>query len=138
MYEDTYGTDWDSLDRDAAMGRAFALGVDASLGNRHPEEYDRIVEEMDTAYNRSIVELAYEEGKNKAKKKQYSGDDSGGDEAVWADLVEGEKVTVDEDDVPTGSGRNSLPSALDKTKLLDRPDTDSRGRVEKPDFLERD
>jgi len=138
MYEDSYGTDWDSLDRDEAMGRAFALGVDASLGNRHPEEYDRIVEEMDTAYNRSIVELAYEEGKNKAKKKQYSGDGSGDDEVVWADLVEGETVTVEEDDVPTGSDRNSLPPALDKTELLDRPDTDSRGRVEKPDFLKRD
>lgn len=137
MYEDSYGTEWDTLNRDEAMGRAFALGVAASLGHRHPDEYDRIISEMDTAYNRSIVELAYEEGKNKAKKKKYSDGGSGDDADVWLELVEGEKVTVDEDDVPTG-GRNSLPSALDKSGILDRPEHDSRDRVDKPDFLKRD
>jgi hypothetical protein len=136
MYEDSYGTDWKSLDRDDAMGRAFALGVAASLGHHHSEEYDRIIDEMETAYNRSIVELAYEEGKNKAKKQKHSGD--AGDDDVWSDLVEGEKVTVEEDEVPTGSGPNSLPSALDKSSLLDRPMQNDLDRVEKPDFLERD
>jgi hypothetical protein len=136
MYEETYDTDWDTLDRDEAMGRAFALGVAASLGYNYPDEYDDIVAEMDTAYNRSIVELAYEEGKNKAKKQSHSGSDD--DEDVWSDLVEGETVTVDEDDVPTGDGRNSLPSALDKSSLLDRPMQNDLDRVEKPDFLKRD
>jgi len=134
MYEQTYGTDWDSLDRDEAMSRAFAIGVAASLGHNYPEEYDRIVQSMDTSYNRSIVELAFEEGKNKAKKKQYESDD--GDDAVWSELVEGEKVTVEKDEVPTG-GQNKLPAALDKAKILDRPDHDSRDRVSKPDFLEK-
>jgi hypothetical protein len=135
MYEQTYGTDWDSLDRDEAMSRAFAIGVAASLGHDYAEEYDRIVQSMDTSYNRSIVELAFEEGKNKAKKEQYESDEDDED-AVWSDLVEGEKVTVEKDDVPTG-GQNRLPPALDKTKILDRPDHDSRDRVSKPDFLEK-
>jgi len=135
MYEQTYDTDWDSLDRDEAMSRAFAIGVAASLGHDYPEEYNRIVQSMDTSYNRSIVELAYEEGKNKAKKRQYESDD-GDDDAVWAELVEGEKVTVEKDEVPTG-GQNKLPAALDKAKILDRPNTDSRDRVSKPDFLEK-
>ena len=134
MYEQTYGTDWDSLDRDEAMSRAFAIGVAASLGHDHAEEYDRIVKSMDTSYNRSIVELAFEEGKNKAKKKQYESDDD--EAAVWSELVEGEKVTVEKDDVPTG-GQNRLPPALDKAKILDRPNTDSRDRVSRPDFLEK-
>lgn len=134
MYKETYDTDWDTLDRDEAMSRAFAIGVATSLGQDYPEEYDRIVDSMDTSYNRSIVELAFEEGKNKAKKKQYQSDDD--DDAVWAELVEGEKVAVEKDGVPTG-GQNKLPAALDKTKILDRPNTDSRDRVSKPDFLEK-
>ena len=134
MYEQTYGTDWDSLDRDEAMSRAFAIGVAASLGHDYDEEYERIVRSMDSSYNRSIVELAFEEGKNKAKKKQYEGDD--GEDAVWSELVEGETVTVERDEVPTG-GQNKLPPALDKAKILDRPNTDSRDRVKKPDFLDK-
>ncbi|MFW6018879.1 MAG: hypothetical protein ACOCPX_08655 [Halapricum sp.] len=135
MYERTYDTDWETLDRDEAMSRAFAIGVAASLGHDYAEEYERIVAEMDTAYNRSIVELAFEEGKNKAKKEQYESDD-GDEDDVWAELVEGEKVTVEREDVPTG-GQNRLPAALEKTKILDQPDLDSRDRVSKPDFLEK-
>ena len=135
MYERTYDTDWESLDRDEAMSRAFAVGVAASLGHDYAEEYERIVAEMETAYDRSIVELAFEEGQNKAKKRQYESE-NGDEDDVWSDLVEGEKVTVDRDDVPTG-GQNRLPAALDKAEILDRPDADSRDRVSKPDFLEK-
>ncbi|MFB6189599.1 MAG: hypothetical protein ABEI57_06920 [Halapricum sp.] len=134
MYEETYDTDWDSLDRDEAMGRAFAIGVAASLGHDYAEEYERIVADMDTSYNRSIVELAFEEGKNKGKKKRYETDD--GEDAVWSELVEGEKVTVDEDEAPTG-GQNRLPAALDKTSILDRPHQNDLDRVKKPDFLDK-
>ncbi|MCU4718646.1 hypothetical protein [Halapricum hydrolyticum] len=135
MYEQTYDTDWDGLDRDEAMSRAFAIGVAASLGHDYTEEYELIVAEMDTSYNRSIVELAFEEGKNKAKKKQYESD-NGDEETVWSELVEGETVTVEREEVPTG-GQNRLPAALDKAKILDQPDLDSRSRVSKPDFLEK-
>jgi len=135
MYEQTYDTDWDSLDRDEAMSRAFAIGVAASFGHDYSEEYERIVAEMDSSYNRSIVELAFEEGKNKAKKKRHESDN--GDEGdVWSELVEGETVTVEREGVPTG-GQNRLPAALDKAEILDRPDADSRDRVSKPDFLEK-
>lgn len=135
MYEQTYDTDWNSLDRDEAMSRAFAIGVAASFGHDHSEEYERIVAEMDSSYNRSIVELAFEEGKNKAKKKRHESDN--GDEGdVWSELVEGETITVEREEVPTG-GQNRLPAALDKAEILDRPDADSRDRVSKPDFLEK-
>lgn len=133
MYEETYDTDWESLDRDEAMSRAFAIGVAASLGHDHADEYERILAEMDSSYNRSIVELAFEEGKNKAKKKRH---ESGDADEVWSELVDGETVTVERDEVPTG-GQNRLPAALDKTAILDRPDADSRDRVSKPDFLEK-
>jgi hypothetical protein len=134
MYEQTYGTDWDDLDRDEAMSRAFAIGVAVSLGHDYSEEYERIVAEMDTSYNRSIVELAFEEGKNKAKKQQYASDN--GDEAVWSELVGGEKVTVEREEVPTG-GQNRLPAALDKASILDRHHQNDLDRVKKPDFLEK-
>ncbi|QSG15884.1 hypothetical protein [Halapricum desulfuricans] len=135
MYEQTYDTDWESLDRDGAMSRAFAIGVAASFGHDYSEEYERIVAEMDSSYNRSIVELAFEEGKNKAKKKRHESD-NGDEDDVWSELVEGETVTVERDEVPTG-GQNRLPAALDKAKILDRPDADSRDRVSKPDFLDK-
>ncbi|QSG08330.1 hypothetical protein [Halapricum desulfuricans] len=135
MYERTYDTDWDALERDEAMSRAFAIGVAASLGHDYSDEYERIVAEMDTSYDRSIVELAFEEGKNKAKKARHEAD-NGDEDDVWSELVEGETVTVDRDEVPTG-GQNRLPAALDKTEILDRSDIDSRDRVSKPDFLDK-
>ncbi len=133
-YEAAYGTDWDSLDKDEAIDRAYALGVAASLGEYHPEELEAIREEMDTAYNKSVVDLAFEEGKNEGREARPAGDDEG---AVWSELVEGETVTVDEDDLPTG-GRDGLPDAIDKMEALDRPKMDKNEAVERPEFLEKD
>jgi len=134
-YDRAYGTDWDSLGRDEAIDRAYALGVAASLGEYHPDELDRIRAEMSSAYQKSVVDLAFEEGRNEARK--YDAPEADDGEPVWADLVEGEKTTVDEDGTPTG-GPLGLPEALDKLEALDRPEMDDRGAQELPDFLERD
>ncbi|MFC7134676.1 MULTISPECIES: hypothetical protein [Salinibaculum] len=135
-YERAYGTDWDGLDKDGAIDRAYALGVAASLGEYHPDELERIRGEMDTAYNKSVVDLAFDEGKNEARKVDVEAAESE-QRAVWAELVEGETVTVDEDEVPTG-GRDGLPEAIDRMEALDRPTPDKNEAVERPDFLEKD
>ncbi len=135
-YERTYGMDWDSLDKDEAIDRAYALGVVASLGEYLPEELERIRSEMDTAYNKSVVDLAFDEGKNEAREVDVDTDNRE-KAAVWSKLVEGESVTVDEDDVPTG-GRDGLPSAIDKMDALDKPDPDKNEAIERPDFLDKD
>lgn len=132
-YEHTYGTDWDSLDRDKALERAYALGVAASLGEYHPDELDAIREEVDSSYDKSVVELAFDEGKTEAKNIKEKTDDS---DPVWGELVEGETVTVKPDEVPTG-GRDGLPEAIAKIEALERPDQDSTEAVDRPDFLDR-
>lgn len=134
-YERAYGTGWDALDKDEAIDRAYALGVAAALGEYHPEELDAIRAEMDTAYDRSVVELAFDEGKNEGRDVDV--EESNGDSKVWAKLVEGETVAVDEDELPTG-GRSGLPEAIDRADLLDRHDVDSTDVVDLPDFLEKD
>lgn len=134
-YEDSYGTDWTSLEKDEAIDRAYALGVAASLGQFHAAELEAIRDEVDSAYDRSVVELAFDEGRTAALEAE-SGTEAG-DGAVWSDLVEGRTVTVDPDDVPTG-GRQGLPEAIDKADALDRVELDHRDATELPEFLERD
>jgi hypothetical protein len=132
-YERTYGTDWDSIDKDEAIDRAYALGVLASLGEYHREELERVRREMNTTYNKSVVDLAFDEGRNEARDVTAEGRTQ---QAVWAELIEGETVTVDEERVPTG-GRDGLPSAIDMMDALDRPKPDKNEAVERPEFLER-
>jgi len=133
-YERAYGTGWDELDKDEAIDRAYALGVAASLGEFHPEELEAIRDEMDTVYDKSVVDLAFEEGRTEGTQTDPA-DDS--DRAVWSELVEGETVTVDEEELPTG-GQTGLPEALEKIEALDRIDIDSTDAVDLPEFLRRD
>jgi len=133
-YERVYGTDWDSLDRDEAVDRAYALGVAASLDEHRPEELEAVRAEVDTSYDKSVVDLAFEEGRSEAREFDVPADDG---DHVWNELVEGETVTVDEADVPTG-GRSGLPGAVDRIDALDRPEMNRNDAIEKPDFLEKD
>lgn len=133
-YEREFDTGWDSLDTDDATTRAYAIGVAERLGERNREELEAIYAEMESAYHRSMVELAYDEGRNEAKAAAESGAASA--DAVWAELVEGEVTVVDPDDA-TEAGRDSLPDALDSGELLDRQAVDSTEAVDRPDFLER-
>lgn len=134
LYEDRLGKDWESLDENEAIDRAYALGVATTLGEYHPEELDAIREEMDTAYSKSVVELAFEEGKNEGRAIDVS--DDNGDQKVWSELVEGETVTVDPEDGSIG-GLTGLPEAVDKMELLDSQEIDSTEAVDLPDFLEK-
>jgi len=134
-YKSVHGTGWEHLDTDEAIERAYALGVAASLGEYHPDELEAIRGEMDTSYATSVVDLAFEEGRNDAR--ELDPDPETDESAVWDELVEGETVTVDEDDIPTG-GQTGLPEAIDRIEALDRADPDSTERVEKPDFLSKE
>ena len=133
-YEREFDTGWESLGKDEATTRAYALGVAERLGEVNREELEAIYGEMDSAYHRSMVELAYEEGRNEAKAAAEAGSDDA--DAVWAGLVTGEVTTVDPDDIPE-RGRDSIPDALDSGELLDRQDVDSTEAVDRPDFLDR-
>jgi hypothetical protein len=136
LYDERYGTDWDALDKDEATERAYALGVAESLGQYDRDEFEAIHDAMDTAYQRSMVELAFREGKNEAQDVRPAVDDENEESAVWTELVEGKTVVVDEDDLPTG-GRDGLPDAIDGMDALDRPDPSDVDATDRPDFLDR-
>ncbi len=133
-YQREFDGDWDSMDKDEATTRAYAIGVAERLGEFNREELEAIYAEMDSAYHRSMVELAYEEGRNEAKAVADDGADDA--DAVWAQLVEGETTVVDADDIPD-RGRDGLPEALDSGELLDRQEVDSTEAVDRPGFLDR-
>lgn len=136
LYKDSYGTDWETLEEDDAMERAYALGVASSLGEYHPDELDAIRGEMDSSYQRSVVDLAFDEGKNEGREMNHPDNDDA-DSMVWAELVEGEEVTVNPDDLPT-DGPNGILDALDRIDLIEKPDLDSTDAVEMPEFLRND
>ena len=133
-YDAEYGRDWDALDRDEATERAYALGVAEKLGEFDRDELEAVYGEMDTSYDESMVELAYREGRREATAVAERADADRA--AVWAELVEGETVTLDPDDLRTG-GRDGLPEALEPSEVLDRQSVDSTEVVDRPKFLEK-
>ena len=139
LYEDRFDTDWDTLDRDEAMERAFALGVAAALGERNQDEFEAIHDTMGSNYDASIVELAYKEGKNKAAKRDRKVDSDAADVfefVVNEELEDAEQPDRDDgDDDGPASRATDLPSAVDGTEATERPDLDPE-QTDYPDFLE--
>lgn len=140
MYEETYGTDWETIDdRDELVTRGYALGIAEQLGEEYPGELERLAGEAATTYDRSFVELAYQKGRDEAEAAPI--DDA---EKIWEKLIE-EKTEIDpldRDELPDwdallDDGTGSLPDALDRVAIDTLPD-DSTERVKRPSFLERD
>jgi hypothetical protein len=132
MYDAEFDTDWDDLDKEGALERAFALGVARSLGNPNREEYERVRDAAETTYERSLVELSYEEGRRKASGRQ--GEES---MAVWEDLVAG--ADGDAGGPAPGPGRRSCdgpPSMTDRPEPTVVPE-DGLDRIRLPEFLRR-
>jgi hypothetical protein len=140
MYERTFGTDWTpgDLDVDDAVRRMYALGVAASLDREPETERDRLLALASTQYQRSMLDLSYEEGERRARATKRDPSAASEPEAVWETLL-----SLDGDDPTPGIGdavRDSdLPSALAPAKLLtDRPGDDDLSRLDLPDALRRD
>jgi len=134
MYESEFGTEWDDLDKADALERAFALGVARSLGEPNREEYERVCAATDTTYERSLIELAYEEGRRKA-----SGRTAAESTSVWEELV----VDTDDVGVDAASGVEEPRESPDgPPELFSRPapttvPEDGLDRVRLPEFLRR-
>ena len=145
MYEDSFSTDWDGdeMDREEAIWRAYALGVAAALGEQHPEEYRQIV----AATGRSLVEMAYDEGKSSAAdldSRLASGtaeedvsEFPSRERAVWSKLISYREEGGD--GVATSGGgrdRDDLPEFLYRIDP-DALDRDDLSRLRLPEFLSR-
>lgn len=142
MYEDRLGTDWTDISDEEAIRRAYALGVAAAFGYENREEFDRLRAALDTSYDRSIIDLAYQEGTQEARVVHAESDTDDG-AAVWAQLVGGAPSSPHSDDAdvesPGPAGRpitaTEFPAALRRAGLLDGgEDLDALGF---PDLLGR-
>ncbi|WP_435063439.1 hypothetical protein [Halobaculum sp. EA56] len=124
MYETRLGTDWEDIPEEEAIRRAYALGVAASFGYENREEFERLQDALDTSYDRSIVDLAYQEGKQEAAVVREDGE-TDTDEEVWDQLVTGVDPNADPGDADAGSAAGEpiaatgLPAALERAGLLD-------------------
>ncbi|MBB6645511.1 hypothetical protein [Halobellus ruber] len=134
MYERAFDTDWESLSGEEASRRMYALGIAAELGYENHPERERIRGLASSAYERTVLDLAYEEGKRTVQDTRIHHDS---EEDAWEELVETseapspESLSIDGVD----SGR---PSATDRPSLLDGFDGDDLGRLRLPSLLERD
>lgn len=139
MYGERFGTEWDSLAIDDVIERGYALGVAEVLGEEYEGEYDRLEAQTSSAYERSMLELSYKDGKKEAR-----GIEATADEAVWSELVEDEEFAAEDVDVegsevdPSEFDGKDSRGATKRGEMLDRREADSTEAVSKPDFLERD
>jgi hypothetical protein len=132
MYESEFDVGWDDLDKEGALERAFALGVARSLGEPNREEYERVLAATATTYERSLIELAYEEGRQKA-----SGRTEEGSEAVWKDLVvEAEELDAGPTDRTRAGASEGPPGMVSRPEPTVVPE-DGLDRVRLPAFLRR-
>ncbi|MFB6267983.1 MAG: hypothetical protein ABEI31_10015 [Halodesulfurarchaeum sp.] len=144
MYQDAFEMDWVNLTQEEAMFRAFALGVDAAFGNQHPEERRRLERE----FHRGLIQIAFDEGYSRATDELRArgvhpdgeeDDVVGGehDTEVWADLVTAQRSDPEAfESVPVRRGRDRLPEALSRPKMLEFPGVDP-DTLELPRFLFR-
>jgi hypothetical protein len=144
MYDDRFDNDWtpEEMTREEGVWRAYALGVAAALGDQHPEEYRKLV----TATGRSLVEMAYDEGKTDGASLDSdlaAGDDE--DEldfpdretAVWSKLITYREEEGDEIDADTGGRRrDDLPEFL-RGLDVDSVGRDDLDRLRLPEFLRK-
>ena len=133
MYERTFGADWEELGREELLRRAFAVGVAESLDQPVPEgELDRLKAQVSGRYGESLVELAYDEGRNQAG-RPAPGTDT---ERVWSSLVEGET------EVPSGPAggvarparRTDIPASIEVPGFL-ASRRDDLAKLGFPEFL---
>lgn len=133
MYERAFGSDWESLSTEESIRRSYALGIAAGLGHENRAERARIRELASSAYERSVLDLAYEEGVREVANVRTHHDT---DEEAWEELVETPEAPSPE--LPTDQVDSRRPDAIDRPALLDGFDADDLDQLRLPSFLEHD
>jgi hypothetical protein len=138
MYERAFGTDWRTISDEEAIRRMYALGVSTALGEPNPGEFDRIRRQASTAYGRSVLQLSFEEGRQRVARNRSEYETK---QDLWDALVDDETTpsTTGRADVtmrkPTDS--QGVPEAVGRTAVLDKP-ADTFARLRIPKFLRRE
>jgi hypothetical protein len=137
MYDSEFDTEWTDLSKDEALEHAFALGVARGLGTPDREAYERVRDTAETTYERSLIELAYEEGRTKSA--EHPEPESA---VVWEELVVDTDADADTDSSGTDSSGSSThgddgpPEMVSRAKPTAVPD-DGLDRMRLPAFLRR-
>jgi len=134
MYERAFDTDWESLSGEEAIRRMYALGIAAGLGTDHEAERTRIRDLASSAYERGVLDLAYEEGKRAVADVRT---DHESDAAAWEALVERSEAPSPES-LPTDQVDARRPGAVDRPGLLEGFDAGDLDRLRLPSLLDRD
>lgn len=136
MYERAFDRDWETLNAEEALRRMYALGISAELGHPYDDERTRILRIADTAYQRSVLDLAYTEGRNAVRDHREEFDS---DAVAWETLIEAKGIDVDPsaEDIDTDSTPAQLPSAVERASMLEL-DVDELERLKLPKFLRRE
>lgn len=134
MYDRAFDTDWESLSGEEALRRMYALGIAAKLGHGNPAERARIRELASNAYERGVLELAYDEGKQEVAEARPHHDS---DEAAWEELVE-TATPPSAESLPTDEVGSRRPGAVGRPSLLDGFDAGDLDRLRLPSVLDRD
>lgn len=105
------------------LERAYALGVESVCGDRDDAAYERLKERSPDTYDKSIVELAYDEGRAKALELEAEEEDH---ETIWERLVETEVEPTERSDSPAErpellSGPEEIGPAAGLPDSLDLP-----------------
>ncbi|MFC7202563.1 hypothetical protein ACFQJC_03490 [Haloferax namakaokahaiae] len=136
MYDQEFGTEWRTLSDEALIRRMYALGVSTALGAPNREEFERLRRQANTAYGRSLLQLSFEEGKQRVRNQRGDFDTKAD---AWEALVERDD-DVEETGPSVGMLRPTdsagIPSAVGRTSLLDI-ESDDLGRLRLPKFLRR-
>lgn len=138
MYERAFGTDWRTISDEEAIRRMYALGVSTALGAPNRSEFERIRRHASTAYGRSVLQLSFEEGKQRVARNSGEYDSK---QDLWEALV-------DEETTPSTTGRadvemrkptdnQGVPEAVGRTGVLDI-DRDDFAKLRLPEFLRRE
>jgi hypothetical protein len=134
MYRDRFGTNWERCSVAEAIRRAFALGAATALGEGVDGEHERLLAVPDTPGDRRMVELAFDEGRARARGRRGDG------EATWAAVVSGDHefatTLADPRQDPDGRVPRGMTEAVGRPRLLDEPG-DGLDRHRLPGFLGR-
>lgn len=124
MY-DRYFDEQDEYTTTEVLRRAYALGVASVCDDPDDEAYERLKQRSPDSYDRSIIELAYDEGRAEALDLEGTVENS---EAIWDRLVETtlDPETDDGADLPEGlpellSGGDGTGPAAGLPESLDLP-----------------
>jgi hypothetical protein len=131
MY-DRYFEEGDTYTSEEVLERAYALGVASVCGDPDADEYDRLRRNSPDAYDGSIIELAYDEGRAKALGLEVDAND----EEIWDRLVTSEFDTGGSNAGTAADAAEGFPDAIRSPDASDRREGPPE-RLDIPSFLRR-